>query len=147
MSRFADPSYLTIRSSVYISLIWDPYIFNLYNLWRTRCIHIRQFGLHFNEQITRTHFLVLQPSIKPVPAQVILLWKRPPKLCIKCHLVPVWAFPPKSPSWNKICCQYLQGYSPWFYGSNWTKASQNSGERQMSLQNKQHCICRLATKM
>ena len=27
----------------------------------------------------------------------ILLWKEPPKLCIECHLVPLWAFPPKSP--------------------------------------------------
>ena len=24
----------------------------------------------------------------PVPAQVILLWKGPPKLCIECHPVP-----------------------------------------------------------
>ena len=29
MSRFAGPSYLTVRSFVYIILIWDPYIFNL----------------------------------------------------------------------------------------------------------------------
>ena len=27
MSNFAGPSYLTIRSSVYIILIWDPCIF------------------------------------------------------------------------------------------------------------------------
>ena len=27
MSSFAGPSYLTIRSSVYVSLIWDPYIY------------------------------------------------------------------------------------------------------------------------
>ena len=102
MSSFAGPSYLTIRSSVYIILIWDPYIFNLYNLWQTRwCIYIRrkprQCGLHFHEQITITRFLLLQPSIRPVPAQVILLSKGPPKLCIECHLVPLWAFPPKSP--------------------------------------------------
>ena len=101
MSSFAGPSYLTNRSSVYIILIWDPYIFNLYNLWQTRCIYIRrkprQCGLHFNEQITRTHFLLLQPYIRPVPAQVILLWKGPSKPCIECHLVPLWAFPPKSP--------------------------------------------------
>ena len=32
MMSFAGPSYLTIRSSVYIILIWDPCIFNLYNL-------------------------------------------------------------------------------------------------------------------
>ena len=43
------------------------------------------------------HFLLLQPSIRPVPAHVIFPWKGPPKLCIKCHLVPLWAFPPKSP--------------------------------------------------
>ena len=29
--------------------------------------------------------------------QGILLWKGPPKLCLECHLVPLWAFPPKSP--------------------------------------------------
>ena len=100
MSSFAGPSYLTIRSSVYIILIWDPYISNLYNLWQTWCIYICrkpcQCGLHFNEQITRTHFLSSQPSIRSAPAQVILLWKGPPKLCIECHLVPLWPFPPKS---------------------------------------------------
>ena len=97
------PALLTwqIRSSVYYILIWDPWIFNLYNLWQTRCIYIRrkphQYGLHFYEQIARTRFLLLQPFIRPVPAQVILLWKGPPKLCIECQLVPLWAFPPKSP--------------------------------------------------
>ena len=104
--KFAGPSYLTIRSSVYIILILDPYISNLYNLWQTRCIYIRrkprQCELHFNEQITITHFLLLQPSVRPVPAQVILLWKGPPKLCIECHLVPLWAFPPKSPGTTAI---------------------------------------------
>ena len=39
---------------------------------------------------TIKHFLLLQPSIKPVPAQVILLWKGPPKLCIECYLVPLY---------------------------------------------------------
>ena len=34
---------------------------------------------------------------RPFPAQIILLWKGPLKLCIECHLVPQWAFPPKSP--------------------------------------------------
>ena len=47
--------------------------------------------------MTKTYFLLLQLSIRPVPAQVILLWKGPPKLCIECHLVPLWAFLPKSP--------------------------------------------------
>ena len=79
MSSFAGPSYLRSRSSVYIILIWDRYIFNLYNLWQTRCIYIsrkpRQCELHFNEQIIRTHFLLLQPSIRPVPAQVIFCGK------------------------------------------------------------------------
>ena len=101
MSRFAGQSYLTTTSSIYIILIWDPYIFNLHNLWQTWCNYIHrkpnQYALHFNEQITRTHFFLLQPSIIPVPAQVILLWKGPPELCIECQLVPVWAFPPKSP--------------------------------------------------
>ena len=63
MSSFAGPGYLTIRSSVYIVLIWDPYIFNLYNLWQTwyRCNYYMrrkpdQYALYFSEQITRTHF-------------------------------------------------------------------------------------------
>ena len=34
---------------------------------------------------------MLKPSVRPVPTQVILLWKGPPKLCIECHLVPLWA--------------------------------------------------------
>ena len=101
MSSFAGPSDITIRSSVHIILIWIPCIFNLCNLWQTRCIYIRrkprQCGLHFNEEITRTHFLLLQPFVWPVPAQVILLRKRPPKLYIECHLVPLWASPPRLP--------------------------------------------------
>ena len=32
MSTFAGPSYLTIRSSVCMILIWDPCILNLYKL-------------------------------------------------------------------------------------------------------------------
>ena len=35
MKSFGDQSYLTIRSSVYIILILDPCIFNLYNLCQT----------------------------------------------------------------------------------------------------------------
>ena len=54
MSSFAGPSYLTMRSSVYIILIWDPCIFNIYNLCQIRssCIRRkpRQCGLHFNEK-------------------------------------------------------------------------------------------------
>ena len=79
MSSFAGPSYLTIRSSVYIILIWDLYIFNLYNLWQTWCNYMRwkptQYALHLNERITRTHFFLLHPSIRPVPAQVIYCGK------------------------------------------------------------------------
>ena len=93
------PARLTsIRSSVYIILIW---VFNLQNICKTRSNYIRQepqrYALHFNERMIKTHFLLLQPSIRPVPAQVILMWKGPPKLCIDCNLVPLWAFPPKSP--------------------------------------------------
>ena len=106
MSSFVVPSYLTIRSSVYIIFIWDPFILNLYNFWQTRCIYIRrkprQCGLLFNEQITRTHFFLSQPSIRPVPDQVILLWKGPPKLFIEYQLVPLWAFPPKSPGYFSL---------------------------------------------
>ena len=93
MSSFAGPSYLTVRSSLYIISIWDPCIFNVYNLFQTRSIYLRrkphQCTLHFSEQVRRTHFLLLQPFIRPVPAQVILLWKGPPKLFIECHLVPL----------------------------------------------------------
>ena len=53
MSSLASPSYLTIRSSVYMILIWDPWIFNLYNLWQTGSSYIglkpHQCVLHFNE--------------------------------------------------------------------------------------------------
>ena len=61
-----------------------------------------QCALHFHEQITRAHFFLLLSSIRPVPAQVILLWKGPPKLCIECHLVPMRAFPPKLPGWSFV---------------------------------------------
>ena len=101
MSTFAGPSYFTVRSSVFIILIWDPCVFNLYNLCQTGSNYVRrrlhQCAFHFNLQITRTHFLLLQPSGRPVPAQIIILWKGPPKLCIECHLVPLWALLPKSP--------------------------------------------------
>ena len=53
MTSFAGPSYFTIRSSVYIILIWDPCIFNLYSLCQTGSNYIRrepqQYVLHFNE--------------------------------------------------------------------------------------------------
>ena len=94
MSSFAGPSYLTIRSSVCIILIWDPCIFNFAT--SAKLDPVTCAGNLTNVQITRVHFLLSQPSIRPVPAQVILLCKGPPKLCIECHLVPLWAFPPKS---------------------------------------------------
>ena len=110
MSRLAGPSYLTIRSSVCIILIWDPCIRNLHNLCQTGSSYIprkphQQWELDFNEQILRVHFLLLQPSIRLIPVHVILLWKGPPKLCIECHRVPLWAFPPKSPGschWENV---------------------------------------------
>ena len=92
MSSFAGPSYLTIRSSVCIILIWDPCICNLYNLCQTRSIHTlqkpHQCALNFTEQITRAHFLLSQPSIRPNPAQVILLWKGPPNFRSNITLYP-----------------------------------------------------------
>ena len=101
MSSFAGPSYPTLRSSFCIILIWDPCICNLYNLCQTWSNYTlqkpHQCAHSFTEQITRVHFLLLQLSIWLIPAQVILLWKGPPKLCIECHLVPLWAFPLKSP--------------------------------------------------
>ena len=51
-------------------------------------------SISMNKQ--QKHCFLLQPSIRPVPAQVILLLNGPPKLCIECHLVPLWAVPPKS---------------------------------------------------
>ena len=96
MSSFAGPSYLTVRSSVCITLIWDSCIFNLYILCKTGSSYIRrepqQYALHFNEWTIQT-----LSSVRPVPVQVIILSKGPPKLCIECHLVPLWEFPPKSP--------------------------------------------------
>ena len=83
----SDP--LSTSTSLYI-IISDPCIFSLYSLFQTESNYIRrkpqQYALHFNEQIIRTHFLLLQPSISPVAAQVISLWKRPRKLCTKCHI-------------------------------------------------------------
>ena len=74
MSSFAGPSYLTIRSCICIILIWDPCIFNLYNLCQTGFNYTlqepHQCALNFTEQITQGHFLLLQPSIRPIPAQV-----------------------------------------------------------------------------
>ena len=53
MTSFAGPSYLTVRSSVYIILMWDPWISNLYNLCQTGSNYIRrepqQYAVHFNE--------------------------------------------------------------------------------------------------
>ena len=54
MSNFAGPSYLTIISSVYIILIWDPCIFDLYNLCQIRSNYVHrtpdQCALDFNEK-------------------------------------------------------------------------------------------------
>ena len=99
MTSFAGPSYLTIRSYVYIILTWDSCLPNLIVYYILAKLH--QCALHFNESITRTNLLQLQPSLlgqSQLKKQgSILLWKGPPKLCIECHLVPLWAFPPKSP--------------------------------------------------
>ena len=97
MSSFAGPVLPHNQSSVYIILIRHPCMFNLYNVHQTRsyCIlgKLHQCALHFNEEITRTNLLQLQPSFRPVPALKlpvsILLWKEPSKLCIECHLVPL----------------------------------------------------------
>ena len=58
MSSFAGLSYLTIRFSVCIILIWDPCICNLHNLCQTGPSYIRQkphqqCALNFNEQISK----------------------------------------------------------------------------------------------
>ena len=60
MSSFAGLSYLTIRFSVCIILIWDPCICNLHYLYWTRSSYIRwkpqqQCALNFSELITRVH--------------------------------------------------------------------------------------------
>ena len=62
---------------------------SLSNWIQLHTLEPHQCALNFTEQIARAHFLLLQPSIRPISAQVILLWKGPPKLCIECHLVPL----------------------------------------------------------
>ena len=56
MSSFAGPSYLTIRSSVRIILLWDPCICNIYNLCQTRSNYTvqkpHQCALYFTEERT-----------------------------------------------------------------------------------------------
>ena len=113
MSSFACPSYVTVRSSLYIILIWDTCIFNIYNLCQTGSSYVpsSETSPLCNEQIIRTHFLLLQPSVRPLPAQVVLLWKGLPKLCNECHLLPLWAFPLKSPRCRKylhFCFVYVK---------------------------------------
>ena len=68
MTSFAGPSYLTIKSSVYIILTWDSCLPNLIVYYILAKLH--HCALHFNESITRTNLLQLQPSIRPVSAQV-----------------------------------------------------------------------------
>ena len=54
-------SYLTVRSPLYIILIWDPCIFNLYNLFQTVSSYLRrkphQCVLRFSEQINNKNML------------------------------------------------------------------------------------------
>ena len=64
-----------------------------------------------NEQILRVHFLLLQSFIRPIPTQVILLWKGPPKFWIECHLVSLRAFPPKSPGRMHTLKENVKGYT------------------------------------
>ena len=50
--------------------------------------------------MTINNFLQLQPSVRPVKAQVTseyFIVERAAKICIECHLVPLQAFPPRSP--------------------------------------------------
>ena len=47
-----------------------------------------QCALHSCERITRTYFLMLQPSIRPVPAQVILLWNGRQNFALNVTLYP-----------------------------------------------------------
>ena len=67
MSSFAGPPYLRTGSSVCITLIRDPCICNRHNLCQTGSSYIhrrkphQQCALNFIEQITRAHFLLLQP--------------------------------------------------------------------------------------
>ena len=42
MSSFAGPSYIIIRSSVYIILIWDPHISYLYHLRPTNLMQLHK---------------------------------------------------------------------------------------------------------
>ena len=83
MLNFAGLSYLTIRSSVYIILIWDSCIFNPYNLCQTGSNYTRrrphQCALHFSKQMYYNNKSIPLPSVRPVPAQVILLMERAAK--------------------------------------------------------------------
>ena len=136
MSSFA---YLTIRSSVCVSLIRDPCIFNLYDVyWTWSCCvleKLHQCALHFNDEITRTNFLQLQPSIRPVPAQVtsILLLIGPPKLCIKCYLAPLWAFPPKSPGCFVLRFYLTPHEKPWCWFFVWCNVNKKNYFSLLSL--------------
>ena len=50
--------------------------------------------------MTRTNFLQFQPSVSPIPAQVTSKYftvERAAKTLHRMSLVPLWAFPPKSP--------------------------------------------------
>ena len=89
---FCRPVLPRNQSSTCIIRIWDLCILNLYSLWQSWSNYIRkkphQGALHIIKQITRTHFLQLQPSIRPVPAQVILLWKVPPNFPSNVTLYP-----------------------------------------------------------
>ena len=52
--------------------------------------------MHFNEQTMKTHFLLLQPSIRPVPAHVITsvcIAHRRNKIVLLLKLLPSRAFP------------------------------------------------------
>ena len=92
MSSFAGPSYLTNQILCLHHLNLRSLYFNLCNLSQTGSNYIRreprQYTLHFNEQTIKTHFLLSQSSIRPVPAQVILLWKRPPNFASNVTLYP-----------------------------------------------------------
>ena len=55
------------------------------------------------QELTSFSYSLLLGQFHPKLEVSILLWKGPPKLCIECHLVPQWTFPPKSHGWER--CQ------------------------------------------
>ena len=94
--KIFKPAFTVLRQSGHLSCVCvdDSHLhhFNLRSLYlqppqslpnRIQLQHWKpqqQSALNFNEQTARLHFILSEPTIRPVLAQVILLWKGPPEL-------------------------------------------------------------------